>query len=92
MKLRPLTKVNEPQQKALRELAKIYRQLQVSKARLARIHGLQQLSLETEMSLHNALEHLCGEIHKASCQLLGITWTEQKSQGINDDTTGPECK
>ena len=76
MKPRPLAKVDEPQQKALRELAKIYRQVQVGKARLARLHYLKQLPLETEMSLHHSLDNVSYEIHKASCQLLGITWEE----------------
>ncbi len=76
MKPRPLAQANEPQQKALCELAKMHRQLQVGKARLARIHHLQQLPLETEISLHNSLDKVSYEIHKASCQLLGITWDE----------------
>ena len=77
MKHQSLLKVDEQKQKALRELAKIYQHLQVSQQRLVRVHRFHQISLETEMSLREALDRASYEIHKMSCQLLGISWQQK---------------
>ena len=69
-----LLSVNPKQQKTLRELAKLYRHLQLCKKRISRINRLRQIPLLDEEKLGSCLEQASLEVYKVSCDLLRMPW------------------
>ncbi len=69
-----LLSVNPRQQKTLRELAKLYRHLQLCKKRISRINLLRQIPLVDAEKLDSCLEQASFEVYKVSCDLLHVPW------------------